>query len=432
MVRLFPVAVLLVGLVASDPLASAAAQDASPVASPFTAVAPLDLAAMVLLPADLDQPGFALESAGFERIELQAAGAAQIAGLPVEEILDRLRAAGFVHRYNLDLARPRRAGDATPGVASGLVGTRITTSITEYTSAEGAAAGFDLLDRQAERGADFEDLPLTTDFGDEAELTRFSGLTPDTNDPHQSLNLTFRLDNLVADVVIQDLSNQQPEVAEAEALAVRLEDRIHEVLTRGGPGLSSQVQELRVDGQAPFEAYLVLDGSPVRIFDEPAAASGSFRHSVGNATDVYALEQSPADAIYFITRLHRFPTEEDAAAWLAQQPARTLADLGYVDVNEVTGQETLGDESRVVAYAFPIDPATMARGYAMYARVGAVVARIQVDSVPEAPLSAALELAEAQVHCLEIGRCPEPIPLPTALLTNGGGPVSSPEATPAA
>jgi len=429
------VVMVVVGLIASGGIPAALAQDASPISS-ATQDEPLDLPAMVLLPSDIDEPGFGVGQSGFERIDAQGDFSASLAGVPIDELVDTLRDSGFVRRYNLHLDQRIPEGAATPEGFSDPVGTRIVTSITEYTSADGAAASFDLLERQVEDLAQEQrasrDVALTTTFGEEADLTRISTFTTDTNLPYQFLNLTFRLDNLIADVIIYDFSNQEPEVAMAEALGKTLEERIGEVLASGGPGLSNQV--IRPEGTATSEAYVVRDGHPIPNYLDSAETLASVARGMGNATDVYSREQPLGEFPFLVSRLHRFATDEDAAAWLAALTPSTVADSAfpYVDVTEVTGQDTLGEESRVFAYGFELDAATVAHGYMIFSRVGSVVARTQVDSVPETPLEAVLELAEAQVRCLETRSCQEPIPVPAELSETATGPSAPPGATPAA
>lgn len=431
LVAVVRVLILVLSVSTSFVVPAVQAQDATPGSTPGTVSAQLDLPAMVLVPADLDEPGFGMGRSEFQRVEDQAEYVASLTAVPLAEVLEPLRAAGFVRRYNLALEQRVPDGAATPEGIPDPVGVRIETSITEYTSADGAAAGFALLERQFETQAEAEDLPLTIAIGDEAELTHSSSTTADTNLPYQNLNLTFRLDNLVADVILQDFSNQELAGADAEALAQKLQARIEEVLANGGPGLSSQV--IRLEGEPAPDGYIARDGTPIPSYLETPESLALLARSFGTATDVYSLEQALGASPYLVARLYRFPSEDDAATWLADQPGPTLAspDSGYVDVADVTGVDALGDESRIFAYGFPLDDTTTARGYAVFVRVGEIVARVQVDSLPEAPRDAVIQLAEAQVDCLVAGSCPASLPVPAALVAADATPAASPAATPA-
>jgi hypothetical protein len=424
--------VVLLMLAGLGHLSLVSAQDASPIASPTVLDRRLELPAMVLFPADLEEPGFGLGESGFEDATAQAEVVARETGRPLLEMVEPLRAAGFIHRYNLVLERGAPEDVATPEGVPNEVLKRIVFAVTAYTSAEGAAAGFDLLDRQWETGTGSEDIPLTTTFGQEAELTRSSSVTTDTNTPYQQLNLTFRIDNLVADVSIFDLTNQAPDPAEAEALATKLLGRIEEVRANGGPGLSFQV--IRLGGRTVVDAYIVRDGQPepMSLMTEPVLAE--HRQILQGANAVYDVQQPLADGSYLVARLHQFPSPDEAAAWLEQEPNPALGPSasGYIDVTAVPDAPSLGDESRTFRYGYRLDEQTTVRGYVVFVRVGDTVARVQLDNIPEAPLAAVLELAEAQVSCLHAGECPDVIPMPAALVPTGEGPAASPVASPEA
>jgi hypothetical protein len=433
---------VVLGVVATSGVTAAFAQEASPVASPAAEGRPLDLAAMALQPADLAEPGF---GTGWSELADAASLAEHLAldvDVPVTEILTGLNDAGYLRRYELWLERGYPQDVATPEAPPGIVEKRVVSAVTEYATAEGAAAGFALIERGLEdqaavqeigpRTTPYEDVPLTTEIGDEAEATRYGHITPDTGVPVQNLNLTVRVGNLIADVIVEDHRNNPPDVAEAEVLAATLLARIEAVQTDGAPGLSNLV--IRPTGESQVDTYLARDGRAIPIFGESPAQAEASRQSIGNATDVYGVERVLGEFPYLLARLYRFPSAEDAASWLTEQPELTIAvpNTGYVDVTEVADAETLGEASRVFRYGFPLDATTTAYGYAVYARVGDIVARVQVDSVPEAPLASVLELAQAQVRCLQAGSCLETIPVPAALVESVATPEAATVATPAA
>jgi hypothetical protein len=433
---------VVLGVVATSGVTAAFAQDASPVASPAAEGQPLDLAAMVLQPEDLGEPGF---GTGWSELADAASLAEHLAldvGVPVAEVLTGLNDAGYLRRYELWLERGYRQDVATPEAPPNIVEKRVVTAITEYATAEGAAAGFELLERGLEdqasvlenspRTALYEDESLATELGDDAEATRYGHITPDTGVPVQNLNLTVRVGNLVADVIVEDHRNNPPDLAEAEALAATLLARIETVQTDGAPGLSNLV--IRPTGESQVDTYLARDGRAIPIFGDSPERTEAFRQSIGSATDVYSVERVLGEFPYLQARLYRFPSAEEAANWLAEQPGLTIAvpNTGYVDVTEVADAETVGEESRVFRYGFPLDATTTSYGYAVYTRVGDIVARVQVDSVPEAPLASVLELAQAQVRCLQAGGCLETIPLPAALAEPVATPEAATVATPAA
>jgi len=431
MLRWIAVAVLHLGLVAS--LASPVlAQDASPGASPVAGELPLDLPAMALLPQDLDNPDFFLESGWFNTAEGMAEFYSTRHGLPVFEVLGHLRAAGYSRRYHLYLVRRMKMtrDAATPESVPNRVDQRIATFLGEYASAEGAAAGFDFLERQLEARDDaFQDIPLTTPIGDEAELTRWSGVHGPTGTPLKAVSLTFRTDNLVAEVSITDWMNQEPNAAEVEALAVKLQDRIEEVRATGAPGLSNRL--IRLEGGVGPEGYLVREGVPISYFVVSGPSIELIEGATFWAIDVYqsVLDVGTVDELDLA--LYRAATAEAASTWLAERPLTLLeAEEGYVDVEEIFGVAVIGEESRVFSYTLPEDRHTV--GYGVFTRVGDVVAGIEVATIQRVPLAAVLELAEAQAQCLVVPSCWEPIAFPEAHAAAEPASQASPSATPAA
>ena len=429
MSRWITLTLLAVGLVAGGFPPLAIAQEASPVASPASA-ARLDLAALVLLPRDLDESGVRAGAGGYQSPEEEAAFHAAQSGIPAAEISATLREAGSLRRYSLALELPMPAGDATPGVAPDLVRTRIVTSITEYATAEGAAAGFAYIDGELEDLTDAEDLALPELFGDESELTRSSHVTTDTNLPYQELNLTFRDGNLVADVVVQDLLNEEADPALVLGLAEKLQGKIAEGQGGGDPGLSNLI--IRAVGPTETDSYVAIGGTAVPAFveslDEIAARQQAYADAGMSA--VYSLEQTLGEWPYLTARLYQFATTADASAWLTEQPAPSLPSPPYVEVEEAANTPEIGEEARAFAYSYPVSASNKARGYAVFFRHGSIIARVQVDSVPRAPLAAVLELAEAQAACLDAGRCLEPVPIPAALSASTPTPIATPAATP--
>lgn len=435
---------LLIGLMATSATSPILAQDATPSSSPESGQiaigAPLDLAAMVLLPSEINESGFGLGSGSTYGAETQASYTADVSNVPVAEILETLREAGFVRRYNVNFNRPYPVGMATPVGGNNATAQRVTFSVTEYASAEGAAAGFNLLDRDLEERWDAatsvlseqRDLPLTMTIGEETDLTAYVGTDTVTGVPYHGLDLTFRVENLVVDVDAIDWVGE-PSQGAVETLATRLEERMQTVLATGAPGLSSQVIRLEGAAEPDRDAYLARGGVPIPLSWESAdetAARGNLYTAQG-ITAVYSREQSVGDQAFMMSRLYAFATPEDAATWLAAQPGLTLTsqDFGYLDVTDVSDSDRVGDESRVFSYQFPYDDTLTREGFAVFTRVGAVVARVELETDPELDWSreVAMSLARDQAQCLAAGSCSSlvPQPLPSGMTE------STPAATPA-
>src|SRR5215210_1403306 len=241
---LIPMSILaiMVVLVVGSSTAQGGARAASPAAN-----RPLDLAAIVLYPRNLDAlglPGFGIVKSSLRDLETQAAldvltrmvlSSPRTAGTPaavtlqdddpdLDERLAFYRDAGFRHRYTLTLLRPRvPVVETAHGSFLGDVG--VITSVTEFDSAEKAASAFLVI--EDERGnPNARDVPGTRPFGDQSEVTHSRLLALDQGAPYLELNLTFRVGALIADVSVTDFTGAEPEVATVEALAEVLQAKV--------------------------------------------------------------------------------------------------------------------------------------------------------------------------------------------------------------
>lgn len=431
--------ILLVGLGTIVPSLHqpAIAQDATPAAN----LPRPDIAAMTLIPADLPQPGYGLESGNRLTIEEEARSAVAYRGgeRAVEDVADfavQLRNAGWRERYVTVLALPAAADP-------GRVERRIVSYVTLYADARGAEQGFALMeDESAVPTA--EDVPGSRTLGAQSEITRDTGTIVVGDQPYQSIDLTFRLDTLTAGVLIYDNRNLQPEIAEVEALATTLLARIQTVLATGGPGLGPRA--LRLGGAAETivfdeEGYELLGDTLVPYVGEAPDIQAVREVNYGVATDVYAVYQAlvngdaePNDDPYLVARLYRFANDAAASQWLAGLPDQLrAAPEEYADVTALTEGVAVGDESLALAYAFQASDTLVTRGYLLAVRIGPVVARIQIDALPEPSLTVVRTLAETQAVCLADpsgAACPETVPIPPELLQPVA--VATPAATPAA
>lgn len=413
---------------------AARAQDATPAATAEASYQRLDLPAMVLLPRDSAQPGYEAGIGSFASAEDLAAFMAPQAGVPAGAVLHDLAEMGFVARYSFSLEHPYPDGVATPTGIDNPSGMRIETILTEFTSAEGAATAFDLIERKLEVPMGEPDVPLAAPLGDESELTPQADNATDTGLPYQRLNLTFRQGNVIADILVTDFANVPIDQAEVEALGATLQERVQAVLAGDAPGLSTRVA--RPEGPTQFDGYLVRNHEPFRTNYDTDENFARFVASVEGVANVYALRQYLGDAPYLETWLYQFAAPEEAGAWLETQAEASFAEQSYdpFDIAEVTDAPALGAASRVFAYNIAFDPETTASGYVAFIQVGSIIARVGIDSVPEAPLGAVMELAEAQAACLEQGGCVEPVAIPAALVSASPAvtPSAAPNATPGA
>jgi len=431
--------VTLISLVLASIIGSvrpSVAQDATP-APPISRP---DIAAMILAPADLPEAGYGLESGVRLGIVDEATGVVayrggeSVAG-PTADVAARLSVAGWQARYAAALALPSPTDPSR-------IDRRIVTYVTSYADPAGAALGFDFLEDEAAI-LTAADIPGSRTIGEQSEITQDSGVISDTGEPFRSLDLTFRTGNLTAGVLIYDNRNITPQVGELEALADILLARMQATLATGGSGLGARA--LRLDGDAdtiPFhdEAYERRDGTTVPYVAEPPDLLAAREVQYGVATDVYTVYQAlvsgdiePDDDPYLVLRLYRFADDAAATGWLAALPdqLRSQPD-GYIEITPLVGGLAAGDESLSLAYAFNAANGLVTQGYLIAVRVGPVVARVQIDSLPPPPFTAIQALAETQALCLSDAtgwECPDSVDIPTALLP--AAPSPAPAATPA-
>ncbi|HEY8446774.1 MAG TPA: SH3 domain-containing protein [Thermomicrobiales bacterium] len=422
----FPVAILAIlvalctALPAADWRSAAAMQSdsATPVPSP-EAETPVDLPALTLVPADIQEDGYRLVDGQMATFDPSSAtlaeDAAAIADLrgtdeEIDELIPFLETIGWRRHYQALLAQPRSEG-------SDRFRRSITSFITEYADSDGAAIDFILL-QNASVEAGHTDVPGTRTFADISRISRVSDSDPDTGEEYAALDLVFRHGRLIAGVSIVDFNGEEPTIAEIEALAEILLERIEAGSQDAEPGLSDAVLRPAPASGSAFgytaEYYERVHGEAVPLFSESEeeAEERDERHAAAGITDIYRLEAESDDGSYaYSATLARFADAESAGAWLQETPDRLAADPGPLAAITAMSGTTIGDESLTFSYEYPLD-GVAARGYLIVARVDAQVATIRLDALPEAPLSAVEELAAVQVDCLAAGSCPESREIP--------------------
>lgn len=389
--RRFALVALLLALAGAARL-PVAAQDAAP-----TAGTPLDLAAALLRPDDIASPGpdFGIAQGFYEEtLDRYLAGLGAVAEEQQSDLRAGLETAGWQRRH-VSVAQRLSADPSAIAV-------RYVVAITEYATAEGAAAGFALT--EAEVGEpDASDLPTARTFGDESEVTRGRRRSPASGPGYRYINATARVDNLIADVNVQDFTGARQTPDEAIQLLEAQLDRIEEVRAGTPPRLS--VRALRLDGPAgAVDGYLRLDGGTFRLATDSEAVAAARAASFGEATAAYAVRQLlPSGAGYDLVLLG-FPDAGAASGFLRAAPA---AEAG------ATPPAGVGEEA--VGLPVPVErpEGGTVDGYAVLTRVGATVARIEIsDPAGPPPPAVVAALAAAQAACLgaegACGRVPPP------------------------
>ena len=385
-----------------------------------TGASDLDLAVMTLTPSDiasLGLPRFGLANQSSQRdAESDALVQADGDELEAARRLAVYQENGFRSRYVGSLLRPQVPLEP---LSSGLVAarTRITTAVTEFDTAEGAAATFAFNEGEMD-DVPGEDVPGTRTFGDESELTRSTGTEVVTGKPLQRIELAFRLGNLIAEAIIVDYRNNEPDITTIEQLGQALLTKIQRSQNESGPALSQRA--LRLTPMAPWieaarlrDFYTRFAGTTQPTFPQMVSAiragdpfwGGTPTVGTGNTEplDTYMFwtpvgDGDPLQLPLYVVRLNRYASSEDAAA--AISGLSTDLGEGYVDVVESEVGGGIGDQSREFSYVYEGDPTGIVQGHLVVAQVGDIIIRTQVDS-PDGVASAGVRaLATVQAVCI--------------------------------
>lgn len=401
----------------------------------------LDLAALTLRPEDIEASGWVHVGAFVQPLVAEAADVAGYRGrgLSGSTVADELRAVGWVRKYVAVLGLASSVDPATT--------TRLVRSyVTEYADAAGAASGFAYLEDESDVPS-AEDVPLSRPLGEQAEATRDRGTSGGR--PSRSLDVTFRVGNLVAGVTVVNYPSRDfvdPEVDEAQGLAEILATRL---ASPPLPGSTLGGAVLRLDGSERSlttydDAYYRLAEVDVTQLGETRREAEARTATYAEATDVYQLWQgvdagSEAGALYGVTLL-RFPDEVAATAWVKGLADLLQANPFYGDLRPASESAAIGDQSVALAYT-PGGGTGAPHALLLAVRVGADVARVHLvpqGQLAEVPIVVLEELARAQVACLQVLSCPDaaavPVALDTALATAVATPVPAvpTDATPVA
>ncbi len=399
-----------------------ASPGASPIASPVPGAGGPDLAAMVLRSADLDDD-FGLTEGALWDIDTEVATVAEPLGLDPDDLRDELVDAGWQTRYLAFFGVPSE--DDPNFLARG-----ITSYATAYADGDGAETGFELTEDESDN-PDAEDVEDAPELGDQSELTRSAGIDEATGNESISLDLTFRIDNIVAGVTVNDFTGEEPDIDELADLGELVRERVEAALSGEAPGLFNQI--LRIDAgdgattQYTSQYYQLIDSETLRFFDEPAGAAEQ-RADFLTENDVESSYQyegyflpedvsDPNESLAVVNRVYAFASEDDAAAFV-QTAADDLVENPdpYASVEALDDLPEFDGEVSGVAYDFPITDDLIAPGFRYWIQVGANVVSVQADIVDGVDEDGVLALAEAQIACVEQDAPCEPLTLPDDLL----------------
>jgi hypothetical protein len=381
-------------------------------ATPVAALNDVDLAAIVLTPADLEEIGLA----GFERkangvlrrFDDYVVSRARFLNMEPAELGQLLTEAGWQAGYATNLGLPSEPGNPESQELAIAF-----TAVHAYADADGArmalAGNYDysgVTTASVDRGVG----PADT-VGDASFMTRTLGTPEPEMGPSDEIALTMRVDRLIASVGLiryglteADLASPVPvddaAIGQVQTLATLVEARMGEALSQETPRLFNRLVRFGDDAPIAFETegYRLIRGTIPPYYggfedDFPPLAETAGLEAAYELNQALAAAGDP----FLLIRLFEFGAPQAATDFLAAQQAAPFNGGEPVEgvLDEITPANALG------AYAFEIEPGVTVEGYAAWVAVDATVALVLIEGQTRPADVVITELVAAQVDCLE-------------------------------
>ncbi len=379
----------------------------------------LDLPAMTLTPADLEEFGLAgfgrFGNGEFRAFDDYVTGRAEFLNVPEAEFRSSLEDAGWQRGYVSNLGLSADPGNPeSPSIQIGF------SVIYEYADAEGATTAYDLnRNYEGVTVGNVEVSEPSQSYGDASYATRLVASTPTEGEPVDQVDLVLRRGNIVASAGLialwrgDDLATAAalPDNASSvvEKMAERLLERIDTVLAGDTPGLSNRTLRLS-QAMTPIafstEGYRRLNGDDPPYYngyeDDFPGPDGRF----GDVTTAYELNQglqAEGDP-YYVVRLLVFPDANGAADYVADARAAGLSPAG-TPAEELAGATQHGDSSWTVAYSAEPEPGVRIEGIAVFAHLDETALMLLWEGASAPSPELVRDLAAAQISCLTADTC---------------------------
>jgi hypothetical protein len=265
-------------------------------------------------------------------------------------------------------------------------------------------------------------------FGEQSELTTDHGMSSVEGVEYRALDLTFRVDNLVAGVtliVYQRGTTLEPDAQTVEALAAIIESRLTSPVA-GPEALGNALNRLVTlfGSVATYDdAYYRWNGTDIPLTGENSTAAANRIGTYADATDVYQLWQgveveTAKGFLYGVTLLH-FPTETAAQNWTTNLQTILEANPFYASMRALEDVDLVGEQVTALSYSAG-GGADTPRAILIAVRVGNNVARVHVvpqGRLQDIPLAPVVELAEMEARCLSGNVCSALVLVPEGLLS---------------
>ena len=385
---------------------------------------PIDLAALMLVPDDIDIPGgnFGYETGRYTAVEDTVGTITSLTGGEAEPIRAELVLAGWRQGYFARIASPS-------GNDPSLAGYLVYSGVTRYASAAGASIGYRLLaDAYVDGGyvAARDETPI----GDVSTVTR-SRISNVDGSMSQVLNAIFRTGPFVVHYFLVDGADEPPPITLAAELGEVLLDRIQR--SERDPGLSNRTLVLTGEGvQTSWAVYRRLEGAQIAQFRQSPASVRSDQEFFGEANVISRFHQRQVvpvpgnadDFVEFALVVNQFEDADSALIALSDwsNGEANTPTAGFSAVTVVTDGASHGDVSRTYAFAFDRGEPGVATGYRYYIQTGPVLVVFHVMSLAGLELAAADSLALAVTECAAEAAGCDPLDVPADLL-EGSAPV---------
>jgi hypothetical protein len=375
---------LILTLLLTGWLRPAAAQDATPSPSDEH----LDLAAMTLTSDDVPAE-FSLGIEGY----LSGQAFAENFTVDADEA-SQLHNAGLIVYYFSEYG-------------NGEGGSTIRSYIEQYDSEDGARAGFEILEDESTLASDdarFTDEPLQGVAETPSEITTYSFAAQADSPISHGVDVTFRIDNLIAGVTIDSPGGQAPAKSDAVSLARSLEDRIRAAMSGEElPGINPSLpgRLLRFHSAFPpvLEGYVsAVDGFGAVAIDDVWSGyeSGYTR------TNALGFGEPPLPVV--TDSISAFTSEEGPLAIISGDEFQPpFEQMERVNLDPIEGAEAASG----FHFISPLGEGREIDSFRILSVVGNQLVTIDIQAAENEDIAKrlALELTEAQLACIDEGNC---------------------------
>jgi len=375
----------VIGCLATSLGASAFAQDGTPSASP-TPLPTVEVTSQARMAAiTLDSTGlpgeYVLQGEDFIGADAVATGDVTAANLTD---------AGFVTQYVSTYVNPDTEA-------------RITSYVSDWGSADGAKAGFDIIEDESKTHPDGSLTDADAGVG-EAPGETTSGTYSTGGDAPQDVavsDITFRVDRYLVGVSLETVDGTAPDEAMVKTMAATLEGRATAAVGGNNPDganrqLASRTMSLDGVGGTPLQAGFLSKGEVEGLYGLQGSSLGEL---TGSWNQAVGLGKDASTPPYLGLAATEFSTAADARTTISQA-SELMPDLDQIaPIDGVTVKGA--DAVAAFQYVSPATSASSPDSVRLLAAVGTQLLVVDVQGVTDLAVGqqAVTAIAEAQIGC---------------------------------